>query len=203
MGIKNFAPLKPTFMNIYLGAMAYLPTLPHMKSLDITMSAYKDAGLTKPHVSVNINQLITSLKKGYALTSGGKFNDALPIMQGILHSIPLLSVRSESEENEAKELVGICVEYIGCIRLELAKQAALKAGEHGKALELGYYMTLCNTQPPHQGLALQSAISLTYKMKNLINCTTLCKRFLELAAKHPTLIAKDKVDRHKKLLAYC
>lgn len=85
------------------------------------------------------------MKKGYALTSGGKFNDALPVMREVLRSISLLSVRSETEENEAKELVEICVEYIGCIRLELAKQAALKAGENGKALELGYYMTLCNT----------------------------------------------------------
>ena len=85
--------------------MAYIPTLPHMKALDITMSAYKDSALSKPHVSVNLNQLITSLKKGYSLTSGGKFVEVLPIMRGILHSIPLLSVRSEQEENEAKELV--------------------------------------------------------------------------------------------------
>jgi hypothetical protein len=51
----------------------------------------------------------------------GNFADALPIIRGILYSIPLLSARSKTEENEAKELIGICVEYINCIRLELAK----------------------------------------------------------------------------------
>lgn len=79
----------------------------------------------------------------------------------------------------------------------------MKSENNGKALELAYFMTLCKIQPPHQGLTLQSAIALSYKLKNLITCTTLCKRFLELAIAYPKIVTKDKVDRNKKLLQYC
>jgi coatomer protein complex subunit alpha (xenin) len=107
------------------------------------MSQFKDSTLTKPHVALNLNMLSAQLKKGYQLLTKGSFNDALPVMRGILHSIPLLSAKTQQEENDAKELIGICVEYINCIRLELAKQEKLKEGNAGKALELAFYMTLC------------------------------------------------------------
>ena len=134
-----------------------------------------------------------------------KFAEALELMVKILQSILLLAVAGENEEAEAKELVKICVEYISCMRLELARQEALKESP-AKALVLGYLMSMCKLQPSHQSLTLRSAITFAYKYKNFITCSTLCKKFLELATANPQVLgpdAKPTIDKHKKLLAYC
>lgn len=205
-GIVNFKPLKELFLQIYMAGHVSIPLTPHLVPLDHYSTRLKQQGTNRPLVALSLNLLTTRLKQAYGLTTQAKFADALVQFRQILLEIPLLSVSSEAEENEVKDLIKICVEYITCMRLEIARQESLAAGRNGKALEHAYYMCLCKLQPAHQGLALRSAISLAYKFKNYITCATLCRKFLELCTNHPQTIAREGqaiVDKHRKLLTYC
>ena len=204
VGIKQFAPLKQKFVDIYLGSYMEVPLLPHVAGgLEVPLAR---KGGARPIVYLSLHLLASSLKNGYKLTTSADFNGALGVFRDIIQSAPLLSVANEKEEAEVKELMKICTEYVTCMRLELQRQAELKAGRLGRMLELSYYMTLCSLQPPHLSLTLRSAISSTYKQKCYITCASLCKRFLDLAQKFPQILGREGatiVDKHKKLLAYC
>lgn len=200
-GIVNFKPLKSFFMELYMSSQVTLPLIPHLKSLDLTISTSN----SKPLVFINLSLLSHKLKDAYKLVTQAKFSDALNSFVNILQSILFLSVFNESEENEAKELIKICVEYITCMRLEISRQDALK-DTPAKAMVLGYLMSMCKLQPSHQSLTLRSAITFAYKYKNYITCSALCKKFLELVTSSPQVLGPDSkqvIDKHKKLLAYC
>jgi coatomer protein complex subunit alpha (xenin) len=204
VGIRNFQPLKEKFIGIYVGGYTEIPTLPHIPAgLEVTLA--RNGGI-RPLVSLSLPLLANSLKHGYKLTTSADFSSALHVFRDIIQSAPLLSVSSEKEEAEVRELLKICTEYVTCMRLELQRQGEQKAGRVGRMLELSYYMTLCGLQPPHLSLTLRSAISAMYKGKCFVTCVSLCKRFLDLTQKFPQVLGKDGatiVDKHKKLLAYC
>ena len=204
VGIRNFQPLREKFISIYLGGYSEIPTLPHISSgLEIPLAR---KGGARPVVSISLPVLATSLKHGYKLTTSADFAGALNVFRDIIQSAPLLSVNSEREEAEVRELIKICTEYVTCMRLELQRQGEQKANRVIRMLELSYYMTMCSLQPPHLSLTLRSAISAMYKAKCFVTCVALCKRFLDLTQKFPQVLGKDGaaiVDKHKKLLAYC
>ena len=200
-GITNFVPLKQVFMQIYMSGQIVIPLSPSLKPLEHQISGQNG----KPLVSITLSLLSVQLKEAYKLVTQAKFSEALQSQLKILQSIPFLSVLNENEENDAKELIKICVEYISCMRLELARQEVLKDSP-SKALVLAYFMSLCKLQPSHQSLTLRSAITFAYKFKNYITCSSLCKRFLELVSNSPQVLGPDGkqvIDKHKKLLNYC
>ena len=204
VGIRNFQPLREKFIAIYAGGYTEVPTLPHLSTgLEVTLAK---KGGSRPLVCLSLPILATSLKHAYKLTTSADFASALQVFRDIIQSAPLLSVSSEKEETEVRELLKICSEYATCMRLELQRQAEQKTGKVSRMLELSYYMTLCGLQPPHLSLTLRSAISAMYKAKCFVTCVALCKRFLDLAQRFPQVLGKDGaaiVDKHKKLLAYC
>lgn len=204
VGIRNFHPLKEKFISIYAGGYTEIPTLPHISAgLEVTLAR---KGGNRPLVSLSLPVLANSLKHGYKLTTSADFSSALQVFRDIIQSAPLLSVSSDREEAEVRELIKICAEYATCMRLELQRQGEQKAGNVSRMLELSYYMTMCGLQPPHLSLTLRSAISAMYKAKCFVTCVSLCKRFLDLTQKFPQVLGKDGaviVDKHKKLLAYC
>lgn len=200
-GITNFSPLKQFFISLYMSGQISLPLIPQITPLNLKVSTPQ----SKPFTSITLSSLSHQLKDSYKQVTQAKFSEALSGFTKVLQSILFLSVSSETEENEAKELIKICVEYITCMRLELGRQEALKDSP-SKALVFGYLMSMCKLQPSHQSLTLRSAITFAYKYKNFITCTVLCKRFLELVAGHPQVLGADGkqvIDKHKKLLAYC
>jgi coatomer protein complex subunit alpha (xenin) len=207
VGITNFSPLKALFLHIYMAPKVQVSLLPQVHSNSaFSLTRKKTLGTSAPFVAISLVELTNLLKQAYKLTSNAAFTEALREFTGILQRICLLSVQTEREEAEARELVKICVEYIACMRLELEKQRALSQGNKARGLELAYYMSLCALQPPHQLLTLRSAVSMAYAEKNLITCASLCKRFLELVTQNPSLLGRDAgtvTDKHKKLLAYC
>ena len=200
-GVTEFSPLKPLFMHIFMGGQVSIPLIPHLKPLEYQLSTPSG----KPVVAITLSNLSHQLKEAYKLVTQAKFADALQDLIKILQSILFLSVSNEQEENEAKELGKICVEYISCMRLELTRQEALKESP-AKAMVFGYLMSMCKLQPSHQSLTLRSAITFAYKYKNFITCSSLCKKFLELVAVNPQILGPDSkqvIDKHKKLLTYC
>ena len=77
-----------------------------------------------------------------------------------------------------KELLEICREYVTAIRL---KNAMGDAGDDAvRATELAAYFTHCNLQPAHLMLALNLAMTASFKAKCFITAAGFARRLLEL-----------------------
>ena len=183
VAIVNFAPLKPQFVGIWAGAYASLPGLPLAPALRSPMQRNArekpppDGG-SLPAVCLKISGLIERLKAAYNLFFGGKFAEAKDEFDAILRAIPLTVAETRQESNEMKELLEICREYVTAIRL---KNAMGDAGDDAvRATELAAYFTHCNLQPAHLMLALNLAMTASFKAKCFITAAGFARRLLEL-----------------------
>jgi coatomer protein complex subunit alpha (xenin) len=183
LGIKNFAPLKSLFLDVYLASHAYIPSFLSIPAVPLALEKGWNES-TAPNVRnppaliYTLPLLEEKLKLGYKVTTEGKFTEALKIFLGILHMIPLVVVDNRKEVDEVKELVGICKEYVLAIRIELKRKAT--TDDIVRQQELAAYFTHCNLQSVHLKLSLHSAMVLAYKGKNFLTAATFCRRLLEL-----------------------
>ena len=174
IGVTNFEPLRQSFMATYTGAMALAPGMPSMPSMDsyLQRNAQESApgSATLPAVSFTLASLVDYLKAGYRYFHKGKFDDARNSFDSIVRAIPLVVVDTRSEEQEVKQLLDICREYITALRLQEARKAGKASGEEPKRLcELAAYFTSCKLQPAHLALALDVAMSSAYVPLCLLN----------------------------------
>ena len=75
-------------------------------------------------------------------------------------------------------MLALCRDYNIALRIEL-KRREIK-DDPSRAAELAAYFTHCNLQRLHMILALRSAMSIFFKLKNYNTCSTFCRRILEL-----------------------
>ncbi|CAN6553469.1 unnamed protein product [Malus baccata var. baccata] len=167
LGVKNFDPLRQLFLDLHMGSQTGPPAL-----------VFK------------FSELEEKLKAGYKATTQGKFVDALRLLLGILHTIPLIVVDSRREVDEVKELIIIVKEYVLGLKMEI-KRKELK-GDPVRQQELAAYFTHCNLQMPHLRLALLNAMSVCYKAGNLNTAANLARRLLET---NPTIENHAKTAR--------
>ncbi|CAD7703860.1 unnamed protein product [Ostreobium quekettii] len=182
LGFTTFAPLKPLMLDMHRATRAALPGLaslpPMLFALDESWSGDKaTCPPTAPTTIYTLPGLEEELKKAYKLVTLGKFSDAMKAFMGILQTIPLVVVESRKEVDDIKELVGIAKEYI--IGL-LCEQRRREEDNPVRAGELAAYFTHCKLEPVHTALALKSAMTLFYKLKNFNTCAVFCRRLLEL-----------------------
>ncbi|KAI6677658.1 hypothetical protein NL676_038454 [Syzygium grande] len=130
-----------------------------------------------PALVFNFSQLEEKLKAGYRATTAGKFTEALRLFLCILHTIPLIVVESRREVDEVKELITIVKEYVLAMQMEL-KRREIKDNPV-RQQELAAYFTHCNLQMPHLRLALQNAMNVCYKAKNLATAGNFARRLLD------------------------
>jgi len=206
-GISHFAPLKSHFLNIFAASRAALPAFPSTAPQTVYLQRDTDSRFTTPVIPTSIRLLVEKLRAAYKATFEGKFSDALVMFKNILHSTLFIVADSRQEVNEIKELVGICREYILGINLELERKAmAQGGGDKGRQVELSAYFTHCKLQPAHLMLALRSAMTNSYKVKNFHMAGSFARRLLELnpkaevanqARKVAKLCDRNPVDQHK------
>jgi coatomer protein complex subunit alpha (xenin) len=176
IGIVNFDPLKPLFVQAYSTArtcciaLASLPplfTYPHRN--------WQDAGAKKgvAAVGLRLGTLVHRLQAAYQLTTQGKFSDAVSKFRHILHSVPFIVVENRQELTEAQQLIGICREYILGLSMEISRKELPKASleDQQRSCEMAAYFTHCNLQPVHLMLSLRTAQNLFYKVKHRRPCT--------------------------------
>eukprot|EP01113_Clastostelium_recurvatum_P048774 TRINITY_DN894_c0_g1_i4.p1 TRINITY_DN894_c0_g1~~TRINITY_DN894_c0_g1_i4.p1 ORF type:complete len:1261 (+),score=453.13 TRINITY_DN894_c0_g1_i4:106-3888(+) len=203
VGAVNFAPLKPFFMSYLMASSVSLPTIPGVPSI-ITPLNRNSADLANPKMRatalpmlpMTLNPLVERLKAAYRCTTEGKFGDAMTNFLYIMHALLFIVAENRQEVGEAKELLGLCREYVTGLRMELYRKelatgaapvasptapAPPKAGtEAVRQAELAAYFTHCNLQPPHLILSLRSAMNSAHKVKNYQNAASFAKRLLEL-----------------------
>ena len=80
--------------------------------------------------------------------------------------------------DEVRELLGIAREYAVALRIEMKRKEHKE--DPVRAAELAAYFTHSMMQPIHASLALRSAMSLFFKLKNFNTAANFCRRLLEL-----------------------
>eukprot|EP00794_Sanderia_malayensis_P012655 gene12655-13955_t len=202
LGVVDFAPYKQLFLASYARSRTALPGLPSTPDLfGYPHRNWKEAGAKHglPAVGVKLNDLVQRLQVAYQFTTQGKFQDAVLKFHNILLSITLLAVETKQDISEAKELMGICREYIVGLQLETARKEHPKAtAAHMKRIcEMAAYFTHCNLQPVHLILTLRTALNLSFKMKNFKIAASFARRLLELGPK------SDVAQQTRKILQAC
>ncbi|KAL7694845.1 putative SCL-interrupting locus protein [Plasmopara halstedii] len=189
IGVINFKPLKPVFLQVFSGGSAMLSTQGSCTSLR-TWLQRNDAN--QPAVAVSFAALVEELKLAYRSFTGAKFEDVKAHCQSIIFSIPLLAVDSKEEAEKVKGLLTVCREYLIACRIR-SDVATVPLESHPKRnIELSAYFTHCELQMPHLVLTLKIAMTNAFKAGNFITAASFCRRLLEIpeVSQHP---------RHEKL----
>ncbi|KAM1422472.1 hypothetical protein ACFX2I_004600 [Malus domestica] len=195
LGVKNFDPLRQLFLDLHMGSHTYLRAFSAAPVLTVAIERGWSESATPnvrgpPALVFKFSELEEKLKAGYKATTQGKFADALRLLLGILHTIPLIVVDSRREVDEVKELIIIVKEYVLGLKMEI-KRKELK-GDPVRQQELAAYFTHCNLQMPHLRLALLNAMSVCYKAGNLNTAANFARRLLET---NPTIENHAKTAR--------
>ncbi|KAF5951481.1 hypothetical protein HYC85_009425 [Camellia sinensis] len=182
LGIKNFNPLKSMFLDLHSGSHTYLHAFSSAPVLTLAIErGWSESASPNvrgpPALVFNFSQLEEKLKAAYKATTSGKFTEALRLFISILHTIPLVVVESRREVDEVKELIIIVKEYVLGLQMELLRKEM--KDNPVRQQELAAYFTHCNLQMPHLRLALQNAMTVCYKAKNLSTAANFARRLLE------------------------
>ncbi|KAA8546020.1 hypothetical protein F0562_020529 [Nyssa sinensis] len=195
LGIRNFTPLRPMFLDLHTGSHTYLRAFSSAPVLSLAVErGWSESASPNvrgpPALVFNFSQLEEKLKAGYKATTAGKFTEALRLFLTIIHTIPLIVVESRREVDEVKELIIIVKEYVLGLQMEL-KRREIKDNPV-RQQELAAYFTHCNLQIPHLRLALLNAMTVCYKAKNLSTAANFARRLLET---NPTIENQAKTAR--------
>jgi len=182
LGIKNFTPLKPLFLDLYMGSHTYLPAFVSAPVVSLAI----ERGWTEtaspnvrgpPALVFRFSLLDEKLRLAYKATTEGKFSEALRLFLTILHTIPVIVVDSRREVDEVKELIGIAKEYVLGLRMEVKRKEV--KDDAVRQQELAAYFTHCNLQKVHLRLALLNAMGVCYKGGNFNTAANFARRLLE------------------------
>ena len=189
VGVVNFAPLKPRFLEVYQASKTYLPGsagLPPLVNYVRRTVDETDSRKVLPIVPRDLEYLASNdLQRGYDAMKGNKLEDGIRIFKGILHAVLINAVGTEGEVEEAKKLIASASEYAVAMSIELARRK-LGADEAvsknpkllKRSLELSAYFTIPKIQVPHRQLALANAMKLAMKAKNYSSALGFVNRIL-------------------------
>ncbi|KAG7365422.1 coatomer WD associated region-domain containing protein [Nitzschia inconspicua] len=179
---SEFSVLHQAMMGCYLGSMMSVPGVTGSGSIQLPLMRNDTGGNpgneSLPRIYLSTKNLVEGIRNGYRFFQGGKFNDSKASFVDVLTKIPLVITNSPSEQNEMKEMMAICREYITAIRIKGAMADA--AADPVRSTELSAYFTHCNLQAVHLLLALRSAMGTAFKHKNYIVAASFARRLLEL-----------------------
>ncbi|KAF4131163.1 Coatomer (COPI) alpha subunit C-terminus [Phytophthora infestans] len=189
IGVINFEPLKPVFLQVFSGGSASLPTQGNCPPLRAWLQRND---VNQPAVAVSFAALVEELKNAYRSFTGAKFDDVKTHCESILHAIPFLAVDSKEEAEKVKGLLTVCREYLLACRIRAEVAAVPLESDPKRNIELSAYFTHCELQLPHLVLTLKIAMTNAFKAGNFITAASFCRRLLEIpeVSQHP---------RHEKL----
>ncbi|KAI0127832.1 coatomer WD associated region-domain-containing protein [Xylariales sp. AK1849] len=189
VGAVNFAPLKPRFLEIYQASKTYLPAsagLPPLINYVRRTLEETDPRKVLPIIPRDLEYLASNdLQKGYDAMKANRLEDGIRTFKGILHTILVNAVSSESEVAEAKKLILSAGEYTIAMSIELARRRlgapdAVNSNPQlqKRSLELSAYFTIPKIEVPHRQLALLNAMNLATRSKNYSSALSFANRML-------------------------
>lgn len=182
LGIKNFAPLKPLFLDLHAGSHSYLRALALAPVVPLAVERGWSEGASPnvrgpPALVLRFPQLEEKLKLAYKATTEGKFAEALRLFLAILHAAPLIVVEQRREVDEVKELIDIVREYVLGLKLEVRRKET--KDDPVRQQELAAYFTNCKLQKGHLRLALMSAMTVCFKGGNFATAAHFARMLLD------------------------
>jgi coatomer protein complex subunit alpha (xenin) len=189
VGAVNFGPLKPRFLEVYQASKTYLPGaagLPSLVNFVRRNIEESDPRKVLPFIPRDLEHLgATDLHKGYDCMKANKLEDGLKVFKGILHSVLVNAVGSDSEVAEARKLIKSAMEYSVAMMIELSRrQLGAQDVVNGnpallkRSLELSAYFTIPKIEVPHRQLALLNAMNLAMRNKNHNSALSFANRIL-------------------------
>ncbi|EGF83385.1 hypothetical protein BATDEDRAFT_32736 [Batrachochytrium dendrobatidis JAM81] len=181
IGIVDFTPLKPHFLAVYQAARSYLPATASVPAVisPIYRAWDEDSRRVLPYIVFTPQVLINRLQEAYQAFTAGKFADAEVSFRTILHQIVLTVVERHAEVDEVQQLMAVCREYLLGLKLQLARRE-LGDSDPKRGVELAAYFSHCQLQPVHLQLVLNTAMLLSFKIKNFGSSLSFARRLLEL-----------------------
>nr|XP_002131264.1 coatomer subunit alpha [Ciona intestinalis] len=202
VGVVDFKPYKQLFLHTYARARSAFTAVPGIPPMfGNPHRNWREAGAKSglPVVGLTLATLAARLQDAYKLTTQGKFEDAIVKFREILLSVPLLVVDNKQEINEAQQLITICREYLVGLSMEQERKKLPKSNlkEQMRICEMAAYLTHCQWQPVHLILALRTAQTVFFKLKNYKSAAIFARRLLELGPK------PDVASQTRKIIAAC
>ncbi|KAK9452772.1 coatomer WD associated region-domain-containing protein [Dipodascopsis uninucleata] len=198
VGVVNFAPLKPRFLEVYQASRVYLPAnqgLPNITTYVRRTKQETNPRKLLPAIPRTLNHIrTTDLQEAYKLVRTNNLPDAVSKFRGILYDVLISAVETQEEADEASQLIEICKEYILGLSIELERRS-LPETDVKRNLELAAYFTKTKLQSAHLTNALQVAMTTSYKHKNYASTSLFASQYLELVS------GGSKADSARKLKA--
>ncbi|CAG9460202.1 unnamed protein product [Pedinophyceae sp. YPF-701] len=183
LGVVDFAPYGKLMLDVHLASFVPVAGLPCTPPLSVQVEHGWDGDAAaeppkRPRLPATLATLDAAVRAAYKLVTEGKFHDAVDSFERVLLQVTLLSLDSLKEAQDAEAILRTCREYIIGLKCELKRKEV--AADPKRATELAAYFTHCQLQPIHQMLALRSAMTSAFKLKNLATSATFARRLLEL-----------------------
>jgi len=213
LGIMDFTLYKTHFMNIYQRSRLLLPTTHGVAAnYAYPLRNWRDpvGGKTPslPAIGVTLDQVKAVIAAAKQSTTSGKFDEAIERFRDALLWIPMLNVERRQEVEEAQKMIEVCREYLIGLTMEASRKALPKDNleDMKRSCEMAAYFTHCKLDLNHLILTLQTALNLSFKLKNKKMAASFARRLLDLGPK-PDLATKarkilmaceqDMTDAHK------
>eukprot|EP00299_Pterocystis_sp_00344_P013071 c6363_g1_i1.p1 GENE.c6363_g1_i1~~c6363_g1_i1.p1 ORF type:complete len:900 (+),score=198.07 c6363_g1_i1:846-3545(+) len=187
IGAVSFDVFKGPFMSLWASAHSSIPSAtsgaPSML-LGLQLNTHpNEAARKSPPIFITVASLAAIVKNAYTFIGQGNLAGAVECFVQTLHHLPLLRPE-KSEMAEIEKIKNECRQYVLGLRMEL-KRREIVNDEPVRAAELACYVTHCNLQPAHDTGALQTAMSMTYKIQNIGDAGQFAKRLLDRGVAEP------------------
>jgi coatomer protein complex subunit alpha (xenin) len=194
VGVVNFGPLKPKFMQIYQSSTTFLAANPGLPPLNLYVR--RDQG-DKNHSLPRLPWDYENIKSGqmraaFKDVTNNNVENAIAILRDVLHTLLLFAASSKSEADEVGKTVQTIREYIVGLSIEVARRNLDLSTPDGvkRNLELAAYFTHSQLSPQHRGLAYMQAMIQFNKYKNIATAGIFAQKFIALNVGN-----QEKVDR--------
>lgn len=184
-GITNYGELKPLFISTYRAAHVYLSPVASLPPLQLHVRRNPTESTPSRVLPVAVHTLASirsEMTEGFRAVSGNRLTDAQAAFRTALQHLLLVSVASDAEAKEWRELVTLAREYLLGVSIELERRRVAQEEPDNvrRNLELAAYFTHCQLQPAHLQIALRNAISVFAKANNHATAAKFARRLLEL-----------------------
>ena len=186
IGLKNAAPLKQLFMQIWAqvhivnpSVITHIPPSLHTATTNFyrLYPSHFDTELKYiPYIPFAEALLNENIQVAYKYVSDGNFNDAISTFTLSLQMALLQVVTSEIELKKLSQIKSICITYVQALRTEIERKVSTDA----RMLELSCYFTQFKLETNHLILALYFSMKYNYKAGNKAIAASLAHRLLEL-----------------------
>jgi coatomer protein complex subunit alpha (xenin) len=179
IGIReNYESLRPIIKDIYLSSYSQFKIMPYLSPIEFNLRQQNSKSLGKliPQNGVTMLKLKNLLNKGYDCISNFEMQEGMKVFRDILKYAIFFVATTEEEENEIKNIISICAEYIYLTKISLAADE-VKDKDKIKYCELICLMSVCKLESDeHKFLIYKKAKYCCKNIKNFITALFFIKK---------------------------